>query len=106
MRRVVSKISMTNSTKAKKVNEKAYYVYMLECADTSLYTGITTDVVRRISEHNGEAKGGAKYTRVKRPVKLVYSEEFPSRSLALKREHAIKCLTHIEKKKLTGAQPI
>ncbi len=86
--------------KAKKVNETTYYVYILECADTSLYTGITTDVVRRLSEHNGEAKGGAKYTRVKRPVRLVYTEEFPSRSLALKREHAIKSLTHTEKKNL------
>ena len=66
-----------------------YYVYILKCADDTLYTGITTELKRRITEHNGSAKG-AKYTRVRRPVKLIYSELYDSRSAALKREYKIK----------------
>jgi len=66
-----------------------YYVYMLECADGTLYTGITTDLERRLEEHNSSDKG-AKYTRVRRPVKLVYSEQHPDRSGASKREYEIK----------------
>jgi len=66
-----------------------YYVYMLECADGTLYTGITTDLQRRIDEHNHSPKG-ARYTRVRRPVRLVYSEEHTDRSSASKREYAIK----------------
>jgi len=66
-----------------------YYVYMLECADGTLYTGITTDLERRLEEHNSSDKG-AKYTRVRRPVKLVYSEQHPDRSSASKREYEIK----------------
>ena len=66
-----------------------YYVYMVECADNTLYTGIATELERRIEEHNSSEKG-AKYTRVRRPVTLVYSEEHPDRSSASKREYAIK----------------
>lgn len=66
-----------------------YYVYIARCADDTLYTGIATDLSRRIEEHNSSEKG-AKYTRVRRPVSLVYSEEFPDRSLASKREYEIK----------------
>lgn len=66
-----------------------YYVYMVECADASLYTGIATELKRRIEEHNSSEKG-AKYTRVRRPVTLVYSEEHPDRSSASKREYEIK----------------
>jgi len=66
-----------------------YYVYMVRCADETLYTGIATDLERRIEEHNSSTKG-AKYTRVRRPVTLVYQEEFPDRSSASKREYAIK----------------
>ena len=66
-----------------------YYVYIAQCADDTLYTGIATDLARRIEEHNSSEKG-AKYTRVRRPVSLVYSEEFPDRSLASKREYEIK----------------
>lgn len=78
----------------------SYYVYIVACFDTSFYTGITTDVARRLREHNGEEKGGAKATRMKRPVTLVYLEKQLSRSLASKREHAIKKLTRIEKEEL------
>jgi len=66
-----------------------YFVYILKCADDTLYTGITTELERRIEEHNGSDKG-AKYTRVRRPVSLVYSEEHLDRSSASKREYEIK----------------
>jgi putative endonuclease len=66
-----------------------YYVYIVQCADSSLYTGITTELERRIKEHNGSEKG-AKYTKVRRPVHLVYSEKYPDRSAASKREYEIK----------------
>ncbi len=66
-----------------------YFVYMVKCADDTFYTGITTELERRIEEHNGSDKG-AKYTRVRRPVNLVYSEEHPDRSSASKREYEIK----------------
>lgn len=62
---------------------------MLECADGTLYTGITTDLERRLDEHNHSTKG-AKYTRARRPVKLVYFEELENRSEASKREYFIK----------------
>ena len=75
----------------------AWYVYILECADNSLYTGITIDVERRISEHNHDNKLGAKYTRVRRPVKVVYQEKLASRSLAAKREAQIKKLKRCDK---------
>jgi len=66
-----------------------YFVYLVECSDQTLYTGIATDLERRLSEHNSSTKG-AKYTRARRPVKLVYSEEYENRSEASKREYAIK----------------
>ena len=66
-----------------------YHVYIVECADNTLYTGIATDLERRIEEHNSSEKG-AKYTRTRRPVTLVYSEEHPDRSSASKREYEIK----------------
>lgn len=66
-----------------------YYVYIVKCADDTLYTGIATELERRILEHN-ESDKGAKYTRVRRPVNLVYSEEYPDRSTASKREYEIK----------------
>ncbi len=76
-----------------------YYIYILECSDNSLYTGITTDLERRISEHN-TSDLWAKYTRVRRPVKLVYFEEMENRSLASKREIEIKKMTKKQKLEL------
>jgi len=67
----------------------SYYIYILECNDKTLYTGITKDLKRRLDEHNLSDKG-AKYTKVRRPVKLVYSEKSTNRSEASKREYAIK----------------
>jgi len=66
-----------------------YTVYIVRCADGTLYTGIATDVARRIKEHNHSNKG-AKYTRTRRPVTLVHSEVFDDRSAASKREYQIK----------------
>lgn len=74
-----------------------YFVYLIECIDKSLYTGITTNLEKRIKQHNGKLKGGAKYTRGKGPVKLTYFEEFKTRSQALKREAEIKKLKRKEK---------
>ena len=73
-----------------------YFLYILECSDQTLYTGITTNLDRRIKEHNN-SKLGAKYTKVRRPVKLVYSKDFISRSLASKEEARIKKLTRQQK---------
>ena len=72
---------------------------MLRCADSSFYTGITKDVEKRVAEHNNHIKG-AKYTRGRRPVKLIYSEASESRSTASKREHEIKQLSKSEKSAL------
>lgn len=76
-----------------------YFIYILKCSDDTLYTGITTDIKRRVYEHNNSDKG-AKYTKLRRPVELVYSEESENRSSASKREYAIKKLSRIEKLEL------
>lgn len=80
-----------------------WHVYILECCDKTLYTGITNDLERRITEHNFSNKG-AKYTRARRPVKLVYSDTFEKRSMAQKKEYLIKKLSKDEKKKLIYSQ--
>jgi putative endonuclease len=78
-----------------------YHLYILSCADGTLYTGITTDLDRRIAEHNGGGaigKGsGAKYTRSRRPVSLVYSKAYPDRSSASAAEARIKALSRDQK---------
>lgn len=81
-----------------------YYIYMVQCADETLYTGIAKDLKRRVKEHN-ESEKGAKYTRARRPVKLVYSEKFTDRSTASKREYEIKKkMTRMQKLKLITGQ--
>lgn len=80
-----------------------WFVYILRCADNTLYTGITTDVDRRINQHNGSNKKGAKYTRNRQPVSLVYQESSNSRSDASKREYTIKCLSRSQKEHLVDA---
>jgi len=76
-----------------------YYVYIVKCSDATLYTGITTDLTRRLDEHNNSPKG-AKYTKVRRPVELVYSEKHEDRSSASKREYIIKKLSRMKKEAL------
>lgn len=77
----------------------SYFVYILECSDDSLYTGIAKDVDKRLEEHNSSDKG-AKYTKARRPVKLVYKESSQDRSSASKREYAIKKLSRSKKLQL------
>jgi putative endonuclease len=76
----------------------AYFCYILECADGTFYTGWTTDPPRRERQHN--AGSGARYTRIRRPVKLIYVEEVGDKSSALKRELQIKAMSRERKKKL------
>jgi len=76
-----------------------YDLYILKCADKTLYTGITTNLARRIKEHNSSSLG-AKYTRGRRPVKLVYSKKFKNRSSSLKAEAKIKKLSRQQKLEL------
>jgi len=83
----------------------SYYVYILECSDETLYTGITTDLSRRVEEHNSSIKG-ARYTRLRRPVKLVYSEISEDRSSASKREYVIKKLSKVKKVELINAENV
>ena len=80
----------------------SYFVYILECSDKTLYTGISTDIERRLDEHNNSDKG-AKYTKIRRPLKLVYSEKSENRSSASKREYEIKKLSREKKLELIGS---
>ncbi len=75
---------------------KEYFVYIVECKDGSYYTGITVDLARRIDEHNNSTKG-AKYTKKRRPVTLIYSQGGYDRSSASREEHRIKKLSKPEK---------
>lgn len=75
----------------------SWQVYMLECADGSLYTGVATDVERRLRQHNGEIVGGARYTSGRRPVRLVWSEPCGNRAAAQVLEAQIKKLQRTEK---------
>lgn len=81
-----------------------WFVYMVRCSDNSLYSGITTDVKRRVAEHNGEVSGkdkGAKYTKARRPVTLVYKKRCKDRSAAGKAEATLKKISKQEKEQLT-----
>lgn len=80
----------------------AHHVYLLECADGTFYTGYTTDVDRRLREH--EAGNGAKYTRGRTPVTLLHVETFSSRSAALSREYEIKRKSREEKERLVDVR--
>lgn len=81
----------------------AWYTYILQCSDRSLYTGITTDLERRLHEHNHDPRG-AKYTRARRPVVLVYHEGADCRSSACRRECELKQLSAADKRQLISAQ--
>ena len=79
-----------------------HYIYIVRCADDTLYTGWTTDLARRIAAHNAGA--GAKYTRSRRPVTLLYHESFATKEEALRREYAIKQLPREKKMQLISKQ--
>lgn len=77
-----------------------YYVYILKCSDKTLYTGYTNDLDKRLAAHNSGK--GAKYTKNRLPVEMIYFEEYEEKSEAMKREYAIKRLTRKQKEKLIG----
>lgn len=80
----------------------SHFIYILKCVDSSLYTGYTTDLKKRVGEHN-VSKRGARYTRSRRPVTLVYSEKYKTKSKALKREIEIKSWPRKKKLVLIGS---
>jgi len=88
-----------NDTPEPKGDVVVWYVYLLRCRDNTLYAGITTDLKKRLKAHNS-GLDGAKYTRTRRPVKLVYTERFASRSAAARREHELKKMGRLLKLKL------
>jgi putative endonuclease len=75
----------------------SWFVYLVECADGTFYTGVTTDLVRRVRQHNGDIVGGANYTRARRPVALVWSRAYESRSFAQQEEYRIRRVSRREK---------
>ncbi len=81
-------------------SKEMHYIYLVRCSDDSLYCGWTTDLKRRIDAHNGYIPGGAKYTRGRRPVTLVYAESFHQKQEAQRREYAIKRMTKTKKLRL------
>ncbi len=101
---------MTTPAKPRRVPQArkrppAWTVYILRCADGTLYTGIAKDAARRLTEHNTSNRLGARYTRARRPVVLAYREGAATRALAARREYAIKQLTRAEKEALLTARP-
>ena len=80
----------------------AWQVYLVQCADGTLYTGVALDLERRLRQHNGELSGGARYTRGRRPVQLVWSEACASRSAAQVREAEVRRLSRVDKLGLIG----
>ena len=85
---------------------EAWTVYLLKCVDGTLYTGIARDLQRRLSQHNGEIAGGPKYTRGRRPVQLLWQAKAADRSLALRREAAIKRLSRRDKLALAEGRSV
>lgn len=101
-----AEVSLQKSAGRKHISRNtAYFVYMLQCADDSFYTGIARDLKKRLRQHNGEVRGGAKYTRSHRPVRLAYSEIYKTRSRASAREHEIKTMTRPQKMTLIFKKP-
>ena len=87
------------------MKSKNWYFYVLLCSDGSYYGGVTTDVDRRLNEHNASSRG-AKYTRTRRPVRLVYWAKYESRSMAQKAECSFKKLQRKEKEELLWGQKL
>lgn len=75
----------------------AWWVYLVQCADGTLYTGITTDTTRRLRQHNGDLSGGARYTASRRPVTLVFRQSCRNRSEASREEHRLRTLPRQQK---------
>lgn len=83
-----------------------WYVYLVRCSDDTYYTGITTDVERRVEEHNSSNQLGARYTRSRRPIQLIYHENVESRSTAAKREAEIRRLGRKGKEALISSHKV
>ena len=81
-----------------------WWVYFVECRDGTVYTGITTNLERRLAQHNGVRAGGAKYTKTRRPVRLVYHESTEDRSTASQREYQLRKLSRQQKLQLIQSQ--
>jgi putative endonuclease len=84
------------------MSDADWHVYILQCVDGSLYTGVARDLQRRLRQHNGELAGGARYTMGRRPVQVLWSEASPDRGAAQRREYSIKKLARNEKLALIG----
>ena len=82
--------------------EKIWTIYILECGDKTLYCGITNNLEKRMRQHRGEIKGGAKYTRSRQPFSITYTEEVLTKSEALKREFIIKKMAKSDKAELAN----
>ena len=84
------------------ISEKIWTIYILECGDKTLYCGITNNLEKRMRQHRGEIKGGAKYTRSRQPFSIAYTEEVLTKSEALKREFIIKKMAKSDKAELAN----
>ncbi len=82
------------------MTKSVWYVYLAQCADETLYAGITTNLSRRLKQHNGELRGGARYTAGRRPTEFVWIEKVDNRSLAQKREVEVRRLSRNQKLQL------
>lgn len=106
----MNRLNGSGVKKKLETNSMSHYVYVVKCADATLYTGYTTNLEKRLAEHNGKGDtasarlAGSKYTRARRPVKIVYSESFLTRSEAMQREYAIKKLPRLEKLALINSK--
>jgi putative endonuclease len=94
---------MTVSKAGRKQRPSPWTVYIVQCSDGTLYTGVTTDLSRRLREHNGQGSRGARFTAARRPVMPVYHERANNRSAAGKREAAIKKLNRRQKLELISS---
>ena len=83
-------------------SDDSWFVYLLQCSDGSFYTGVTTDLERRVRQHNGEIVGGANYTRARRPVSLAWYEACENRSVAQQREYSVRRSPRLDKKRLAA----
>lgn len=88
------------------MEHSGWYVYILRCADATLYTGITRNLQKRVLQHNGVIAGGPKYTRGRRPAQLAWADPVADRGAALQREAAIKKMSRVEKLRLIAASPL
>ena len=83
-------------------SDDSWFVYLVRCSDGSFYAGFTTDLERRVRQHNGEIVGGANYTRARRPVALAWYEVCENRSVAQQREYSVRRLSKREKQHLAA----